>query len=552
VTTAPAAAATADAGYDLTATSAANNFETSTPVAITATKISDAKFDFTPANFDLSIGNPFFSPYQAYSTTPGTTSYTMYRADATALTLKFKCNKALSLNGAGANDYVTLKLPFFSFTDTQDSTTSCATTATTTFTAAGTNGGEADATLTFTVATADTAADQVCTITTGVASVSVGAANTAATASAFMDQAASVATRTISATIGATTNNAYTIPSTQTQARTLGTTALTLATTDMNAASSVSFKFAANFPIESCDTLTAKMPQWTFAASTASVSMASCGTTTFTAQLSGSATADAQVVFTANTATLAAGTACTLTIASGITNPGAQAANLDTTTLSFASHYGGIQGAQKDNGATGALAITNALAAGVGGVGATKFTTSSAVINPNAPATGGGNGTTPGGGGGGTPAVITQQVTQTYSFTGDVTAWAGKVQSAHQCGWATTANMGTCTAGDFTPSSGTATQFTSTYTASRRSGTVQMILRVSNFAGTATGVAVNALTALANAIIAAGNALNITITLTITNIQAAEVITITVTSAAACSASLGLTALVAATIAYLH
>merc|ERR1712094_27315 len=94
-----------------------------------------------------------------------------------------------------------------------------------------------------------------------------------------------------------------------------------------------------------------------------------------------------------------------------------------------------------------------------------------------------------------------------------ITSFSGNVETAHKCGWATTASMGTCsTAGVFSPTTGTVPQFTSSYTASRRSGTVQMILRVAGYTGTVQGVSTTALTALANAIIAAGTNRGITIT----------------------------------------
>jgi len=113
--------------------------------------------------------------------------------------------------------------------------------------------------------------------------------------------------------------------------------------------------------------------------------------------------------------------------------------------------------------------------------------------------------------------------------------------------------MGSCTAGVFRPTTGSGT-IAATSTARRTTSTISIVLTVTGFTGTVQGVATNALTQLAANIIAAATALGQTITVTVSAITAAVVVTVntTPTSAAAFSASLGLTALVAATLAYLH
>jgi len=78
-----------------------------------------------------------------------------------------------------------------------------------------------------------------------------------------------------------------------------------------------------------------------------------------------------------------------------------------------------------------------------------------------------------------------------------------------------------------------------------------MLLTLMGFTGTLRGVSTDQLTQLTQAIKAAATALNVNLgDLSVTGIQQA-ILTYN-TSAAAFSASLGLTALVAATLAYLH
>jgi len=317
----------------------------------------------TPASFDavsLTIANPYIAKATS-------TPYVSYVGTSTALTLKFKCNHALA-----ANDKVIVTLPYWTFGNGAPTQQGCGTGVTFTMTANSPN--TADARITFKVGPGNTiATNAACTITTSQAGATV----------ATVAQPANLATRKITAEIAAVVNNpaelAIPISTATGEVLSLGATSMSISTNlihqYMNTPSPVSFGFKANFPIANCDTITATIPGLIFTSSRrSSVSTSSCGTTVFTAKLSGSATDDAVVVFAAHGATLLADTACTLTIASGISTGPAQAANDESRTMSFQSRRGGIYGAQAGNNFPGANSVA-----------ATAITTSTGVIDPNDP-----------------------------------------------------------------------------------------------------------------------------------------------------------------------
>ena len=104
-----------------------------------------------------------------------------------AVVLEFQCSAALAVS-----DTIVLVLPTWTLSGTAAPTqTGCG--GSSTFTAAVASSGQADAAVTFTVATATLPAATMCTITTDAAMTTVAAAA----------QAANLATRTIAATIAA-------------------------------------------------------------------------------------------------------------------------------------------------------------------------------------------------------------------------------------------------------------------------------------------------------------------------------------------------------------
>jgi len=327
-------------------------------------KTTDARFEVSSTESAiLTITNPYIGKATA-------TPYASYVGKTSALVLSFKCNKALAVN-----DKVIIALPYFSVSAGVTTKQGC---GTSTFQQTVSNTNTVDAAVTFTVGTTTLAASTACTITTSSQTVTVYT----------VAQAANLATRTIEASIASLAAEATPSPraittSTATSLLSFGASAMTIAPTKdihgydevlSNTAYKVSFSFQANFPITDCDTITATIPGFNFNTSAPDMSTLNsesfCGTSIFTAKLSGSATDHAEVVFTSG-GPVAANTSCTLTIFNAISTGVAQAANLESRTLSYQSQVGGIFGAQ-----------TGTNAAGLNSFAMSAITTSSAVTDP--------------------------------------------------------------------------------------------------------------------------------------------------------------------------
>jgi len=333
-----AVAASGQANAAITFTAATDELAASTLCTIiTATATAIAPATEQLANLDTrtlvaTLASATNVPATAILTSPSTTSTKFeggvsmrigipFPGEYSHVYIAFKLTTVLAID-----DKIVVTLPGWTLAGTAaPTTTGCGTTTWTLSTAAS---GSANAAATFKVATVALQADVQCTIIT----------NSATTRVAAKPQPANLDTRTISVIMSAATDvppRPITTSTATAGTMSLGTTNLTIAENTQNTASSVTFGFTANFEISSCDTLTAILPEFIFAATTATVTTENCGNTLFTAELVGSGTSNAAVVVTASRATVAQNAACTLTIAYGIATGSAQPANSPTLTLQF-------------------------------------------------------------------------------------------------------------------------------------------------------------------------------------------------------------------------
>jgi len=97
----------------------------------------------------------------------------------------------------------------------------------------------------------------------------------------------------------------------------------------------LSFEFASKSKkLAINDKIKLVLPAWTLTGSAAPTTSAGCGTTTFTATVGNTGTAEANIVFTATSAALLAGSSCTLTWPTGATTP-ASAQTADTSAYTY-------------------------------------------------------------------------------------------------------------------------------------------------------------------------------------------------------------------------
>jgi hypothetical protein len=305
-------------------------------LAANAKDMAAAAITNSPAVWPLAVSVLSFSP-----TTPLVSA-------AISVVYKFKIQDT-ALSGTtyptmAQGDTITLVLPSFSAGSSLSAAVDgCAATCTdnaaavtaTSFTAAMSNSGEATAALTLTSATAALAQNVACSIT-----VSGGIT----TAPSYIEKVAATVAVKFTSTTGTAATNA--VPITTAGYGTTFSTGLqgfdgfsiisASPGTYTGGAGTVTFAFKARTEVSSpCDTITVVLPSYTGSTLTVGATPCTPITTTFTAVLGGSGTANAAVVLTAGTANAAAGTSCNVVV-TGLTSPTvAQAANLNTKKAAF-------------------------------------------------------------------------------------------------------------------------------------------------------------------------------------------------------------------------